>query len=310
MGDPAAMRAIWNECGYWYLPGVLDIQSVNDAKKICVDALIQLGFVDFGAVDPVWNGKDLDAFPESLGGVLNREMFSAFIEHPPNKRLFETILGSSLEWLPMDYVRLKKPQDPSRPSKDPVDGRHQDGHGTRALPSFSFVTCWVPLGYIDAATGGLAIVEGMHGGGLIPRTSETSPIQPGVIPEGAWRHSPYSPGDLVVFHPATPHSGLPNYTRQFRISMDLRVMHGGSASPPIVGTIVSINERDVTIRTDGGDIRRLIFDGRSFCCVRGNAPLTLAEAVTLLCPGSKVMALEEDGHVAVLRPQTNFENAS
>src|SRR3546814_8217597 len=100
---------------------------------------------------------------------------------------------------------------------------------------------------IDERIGGLAVIPGLHKGDFFHDRNDPPQyrIPQGALPAGKWHRSLYRPGDMVMFHKMTPHSGLPNTSDRFRMSMDVRVA-------PMTGELPII-----------GEVRRFADDARS-----------------------------------------------
>src|SRR3546814_15758433 len=98
-------------------------------------------------------------------------------------------------------------------------------------------TCWIPLMEIDERIGGLAVIPGLHKGDFFHDRNDPPQyrIPQGALPADKWHRSLYRPGDMVMFHKMTPHSGLPNTSERFRMSMAVRV-------PPMTGELQIIGE--------------------------------------------------------------------
>jgi ectoine hydroxylase-related dioxygenase (phytanoyl-CoA dioxygenase family) len=299
LGDSVALQAIWDECGYWFFRDVLDKEAVAGLRRAFIEALVEMGVVDPGSEDAVWNGKDLGGFPDKIESLHDKRVWQRFVANPKIEAFFEQLLGGPVFWVPIVEYRLTPPA--RSPWPDAYVGRHQDRFANEGI---AFRTCWIPLHDIDARTGGLAIAEGMHRLGVIHNVNDPPlyPIPPGIIPDESWARSDYHPGDLVVFRTTVPHAGFPNYSDRFRLSMDIRVMPR-SAKLPIVGQVVqAAPERVVVHNHDGRDVA-LILDDSTYCRWFTGQRLLNAEMARKLTPGQLVMASEQDGRALLLRPQ-------
>jgi ectoine hydroxylase-related dioxygenase (phytanoyl-CoA dioxygenase family) len=299
LGDQAALQALWDECGYWFFRDVLDKDAVAEMRRAFIDALVELGVVDPGAEDAVWNGKDLTGFPDKIESLHHKRVWQRFVARPEINGFFERLLGEPVFWVPIVEYRLTPPA--RSPWPDPYFGRHQDRFANEGI---AFRTCWIPLHDIDAMAGGLAVAEGMHRLGVIHDVDNPPqyPIPAGVIPEKSWARSDYHPGDLVMFRTTVPHAGFPNYSDRFRLSMDIRVMPR-SAKLPVVGEVVEASpERVVVHNHDGRDVA-LKLDEDTYCRWFSGVRIPNAEMAKKLAPGQLVMASEQDGRARLLRPQ-------
>src|SRR3546814_9617765 len=62
----------------------------------------------------------------------------------------------------------------------------------------------------------------------------------------------YRPGDMVMFHKMTPHSGLPNTSDRFRMSMDVRVAPM-TGELPIIGEVRRFADDAIDIGLPSGE---------------------------------------------------------
>src|SRR4051812_40463896 len=82
IGDPAATVAMIEEDGYLYFRDVLDHGAVQRLKQRYLDVLIDWGFVDPGATEPIWNGKDLTDFPVKIEPLHDARVWEEFVADP------------------------------------------------------------------------------------------------------------------------------------------------------------------------------------------------------------------------------------
>jgi ectoine hydroxylase-related dioxygenase (phytanoyl-CoA dioxygenase family) len=299
LGDPAALQATWDEAGYWFFRDVLDKAAVAGMKRAFVEALVEMGVVDPGAEEPVWNGRSLGGFPDKVESLHDQRVWQQFVAQPKIDAFFSGLLGGPVFWVPIVEYRLTPPS--ATPWPDPYVGRHQDRFANEGI---AFRTCWIPLHDIDARMGGLALAEGLHKLGVIHDVDDPPqyPIPPDAIPKDAWVRSDYQAGDLVVFRTTIPHAGFPNYSDRFRLSMDIRVMPR-SAKLPVVGEVIAAQPDRVVIRNhDGADVS-LALDEDTYCRWFTGRRIPNAEMAQMLKPGQLVMASEQDGRAVLLRPQ-------
>jgi hypothetical protein len=299
IGNRAELNRIMAEQGYWFFRDVLDTRVVAEMREIYIDVLVKMGVVDPGSKVPLWNGAPLDTFPDKIETLHDRRLWQDFVRRPTIKAFFERLFGEAVFWVPSVEYRITPPRH-ERPA-DPVAGRHQDGFANNGI---AFLTCWIPLTDIDETTGGLAMAEGLHKGPILHDVNDVPRhrIPAGVIPADVWHRSDYHPGDLVMFCPEIPHSGLPNVSNMFRLSMDVRVMPS-SGHLPVVGPLAAITAEHVTIANHDGREVTLALDENTYCRGNTGARIPLPEMVARLHSGDAMMASEQNGRALLLRPQ-------
>jgi len=298
VGDPAATAAMIEEDGYLFFRDVLDHDAVQRLKQKYMDVLIDWGVVDQGAVEPIWNGADISKFPVKIEPLHDARVWEEFVADPAIEAFFTKLLGAPPFWLEITEYRVTPPGEAL--PEDPFFGRHQDGFYNMGMECF---TCWVPLMEIDERSGGLAIVPGLHKGDFF-HDREDPPqyrIPPGVLPNDNWHRSLYRPGDLVMFHKMTPHSGLPNTSDRFRLSMDIRVAPITGALP-LIGEVIDFTDEAITIRDAAGRDVTLSIDADTYCRWTGGKRISTAELRELLPVGDRVLASSEGGRAISLRP--------
>jgi hypothetical protein len=105
-----------------------------------------------------------------------------------------------------------------------------------------------------------------------------------------------------MFRTTIPHTGFPNYSDRFRLSMDIRVMPR-SVKLPVVGEVRSARPDLVTIHNHDGSDVSLVLDEYTYCRWFTGRRIPNDEMAEMLQPGQLVMASEQDGHAILLRPQ-------
>jgi len=303
LGDRAALNQILQDQGYWFFKGVLDHGAVSEMRKHYNEVLKQWDLVKADEAEPVWNGGSLADIGDGLNNsripeLREKEVWETFVKNPKVNAFFESILGSPLEWITAsDFYRLVPPTQ--NVPEDPYKGRHQDGLGLQGL---DFLTCWIPLNTIDADCGGLAIATGSYSGSLY----HDRWFDPELVKPDGWARSDYHLGDVLMFLPTMMHSGLPNLSDRFRLSLDIRVLRPESARP-IYGKVIEIDNQQVTIQNHDGKTGTYRYQPSSH--LRGmkadsDIPILVSadEVPSYLPPGSEVLATSKDGEILVLRP--------
>ena len=298
VGDPERTAEMIAEDGYLYFKDVLDHGAIARLKQKYIDVLVAMGFVDPGATEPIWNGKDLTNFPVKIEPLHDDKVWESFVAEPPVDDFFRKLLGTEPYWVPVVEYRITPPGE-SLP-EDPFIGRHQDGFYNMGMDLY---TCWIPLMEIDEVIGGLAIVPGLHTGDYYHDRNAPPQyrIPPDTLPPDNWHRSTYCAGDLVMFDKRTPHSGLPNTSDRFRLSMDVRVAPI-SADLPIVGTVLSFSDSAITIRNRDGQEVTLTIDDDTYCRWTSGKRIPVTELQSLIPVGAPVLASAADGKAISLRP--------
>ncbi|RVQ69648.1 hypothetical protein EKN06_05675 [Croceicoccus ponticola] len=298
VGDPDAVFETISRFGHAYFRNVLDLGAVSRLKVRYLDVLKQLGVIDSAAEKPIWNGADLSDFPLKIEQLHEDKVWEQFVKEPAIEAFFTSLLGDRPFWFPIVEYRITPPV--AELPEDPLIGRHQDGFYNIGMECY---TCWVPLMEIDEQIGGLSVVPGLNHGEFYHDLNDHPRfrIPPGVLPEDDWARETYYPGDLVMFDKFTPHSGLPNTSDRFRMSMDLRVAPR-SGTLPVLGEVLSFTEDAIEVRKDEGGVTKLAIDENTYCRWTSGARLPVSELRRLLRAGDRVLASAQNGRALILRP--------
>jgi len=297
VGDPPKTLQMMEEDGYVFLRDVLDHGAVARLRQRYLDVLIDWGYVDPGATEPVWNGKDLSDFPVKIEPLHEARVWEEFVADPAIEAFFTKLLGAPPFWPEITEYRIMPPGETLPP--DPFIGRHQDAFYNLGMECF---TCWIPLMEIDENIGGLAILPGLHKGDFFHDRDDPPQyrIPPGALPDN-WHRSLYRAGDMVMFHKMTPHSGLPNTSDRFRLSMDIRVAPV-TGDLPVIGEILRFTDDEIVVREAGGEETRLVIDADTYSRWTGGKRIPTAELRALLPVGERILASSKDGRAVSLRP--------
>ena len=298
VGEPEKTAEMIRQDGYLFFKDVLDQGAVARLRRKFVDVLLDMGVVDPGQEEPIWNGADLSNFPVKIEPLHDQKVWEGFVAEPAIHAVFAKLLGAEPFWLPIVEYRITPP-GASLP-EDPFFGRHQDAFYNLGMECY---TCWIPLMEIDEVIGGLAISPGLHKGGFF-HNQEDPPqyrIPPGALPADNWHRSLYHAGDLVMFDKMTPHSGLPNTSDRFRLSMDIRVAPK-TGELPVLGEVLSFTDKVIAIRDTSGEEVRLEIDEDTYCRWTAGKRISVEELQSLMPVGSQVLASARDGKALSLRP--------
>jgi hypothetical protein len=300
LDDHEAMERQLREEGYLFFRGVLDSAAVERVRSRYFTILVDdYGVVDPGQAEPVWNGTDVSDFPVKVPQAYGSGIWEEFTANPRIHGFFEGVTGEPISWVPSTEYRLNPPvpQDPP----DWVSGRHQDGFFNEGIP---FRTAWVPFADIDPDCGGLALAPGVNKRGYLHDRTDPPKysIPAGAIKESEWaRPEVYHPGDVVIFGEDTPHCGLANRSKVFRLSMDIR-FSAKSDPQPVVGVLSAVGPGTITIDTADGPVT-LRVDERSYLRLKDGAQLPVSEMEQFLQVGEKMMAGRDGDRALVVRPQ-------
>lgn len=298
LGDRAAIHALMQREGYLFFQGVLDKSVVAELKRDFLHVLAGMGVIDKDATEPVWNGADLSNFPIKFEQLHDVKVWERFAAHPRINDFFRELLGDEPFWLPIVEYRIFPPL--LEPPADPFIGRHQDGYYNGDLDCW---TCWAPLADVELEMGGLALASGQHTRGYLHNAADAPhfPIPREAIPRDAWRRSSYKPCDVVIFNRWIPHCGLHNFSRHFRLSMDVRVMPV-SGDLPVWGKVKSFTTDQIVVANhDGADVA-LKVDEKTYSRWTGGKRIPTEELIRLIPPGDDVLAFRANGHASMLRP--------
>jgi hypothetical protein len=263
LADHAELERRWAAEGYLFLRGVIDLVALEEARHSYMQLLVERGFVESVDGESVWTGARPQGPRALVYHDLGESVWKRLVSHPSFDRMIRAVLGEGPSWVPIVSYRAAIPAKPE--SQDLFAGKHQDGYFNEGI---DFRICWVPLMEIPANVGGLAIAPGHHKDGFL-HVDRNKTISGEAVPDELWLRDDYVPGDVLIFHHLTPHSGLVNNSNLVRLSMDVRVLPE-SAVQPVIGTISSVDDAQLQIVTDDGTVVTLMVDGDTY--FRGIGP--------------------------------------
>ncbi len=245
--DGGALRARIKEDGYLFLPGLLDVDQVLQARRYVVDRLAELGLLDerFPRMDAISKPRDERLFiPDKL--ARDNRALQQLLYGGAMMAMYERFLGGPVRHF--DYTWLR-----SVPAGGSGTYPHCDvvymGRGT-----FNLYTSWTPIGDVPLEVGGLMILENSHRQKEALRAylqrdvdvyctnrPDATEIESGAkqwqdwdgrlssnpasLREklgGRWLTAEFKAGDVLVFGMATVHASLDNQSDRFRLSSDSR----------------------------------------------------------------------------------------
>lgn len=298
LGDRGALDAAWARDGYWFFRNVIDQGAVGRLRDVYLALLADLGQVEAKDTHAIWTGASLDNFPHRMSPLSRRKAWKPFVAEPPVHAFFSSLLGDEPFWVPTTEYRATPPeQNPTTPYFNFV---HQDSFYNQGIP---YRIVWFPLAEIDEEVGGLALAEGLHNGPCLHDLTKPPmfPIPADAIPDAAWRRVIARPGDLLMMDLNLPHSGLANHSNRFRLSLDIRVMPK-SGKVPIIGTLISIDSRSITIAAEDGRPVRLDVDENTYCRDIDGKKIPPERIKGAFAPGTELIIAETGGRAQVIRP--------
>ena len=142
--------------------------------------------------------------------------------------IVEQLLGPELTSNPIQHVRIKPPasdlaRDEIRAHITATDWHQDRGVTLAEADETQMVTVWIAITDATHENGCLQVQAQQPGQEMLPHCARTQTgIADGFIDEARAIPLPVPAGGIVLFHPLTPHSSLPNTTDGFRWSFDIR----------------------------------------------------------------------------------------
>jgi Phytanoyl-CoA dioxygenase (PhyH) len=239
LGDPAALRARFDEDSYLYFKQVLDPGRIKTLRRRILSALEARGWVKgapllmrgIACAVPVREGDE--EYFAGYDEVQKLEEFHTLAHDPALLGIMQQIVGETAFPHPLKIGRLAFPAhyEISTPP-------HQDYPNNQGTPNLT--AAWIPVGNCPVELGGLAILRGSHKHGLLPLDTHLGPgnrramLPDDLLEKLRWVTTDYTAGDVLVFGAMTVHASLHNASEFFmRISVDFRYQQEGEALTPI-----------------------------------------------------------------------------
>ncbi|MBV9993786.1 MAG: phytanoyl-CoA dioxygenase family protein [Caulobacteraceae bacterium] len=281
----------YEEDGYLYFRNLLPKEAVEAARREMMAPLLADGLID---ADCVWIGGERETGITETGPTY-RGVWPRLFDGSGVKDALAKLLGEAPATVPMVQYR-------AYPPNKRAGGVHQDGFASPGVTGYK--PLWIPLIEMDEAMGGLVLATGFTKRDYIHNIAKKpmSPVPAGIIPDSAWLRADYEPTDLVMIHPKTPHTGLPNRSRRVRLSIDTRVQ--SAANPAAIwGELVDGSPDAVTLKLADGGLRTLRLSDQSF--IRSGPDrgprLSRTEYLEVTPLGELLMAAFEGDHALMLR---------
>ena len=147
--------------------------------------------------------------------------------------IIEQLIGSEITSNPIQHVRLKPPATKLRANEIRSHITHTDWHQDRGVAlqeadNTNMVTVWCAISDATINNGCLQVIPHAPKIELLPHCPKAQmAIADGFFDETQAIPLPVKSGGIVLFHPLTPHSSLPNKTDTFRWSFDIRFNKSG-----------------------------------------------------------------------------------
>lgn len=194
--------------------------------------------------------------------------------------IVQSIIGPEITSNPIQHLRIKPPA----PSLHDAETRahitqtdwHQDrGVGLQEADNTDMITVWVAMTDATGENGCLQVIPRSHKEMLPHCPKIQTAIADDFIDERQAISLPVPAGGIVLLHPLTPHASLPNGTRDFRWSFDLRYnVTGQPTGRAHFPEFVARSEQDPTsMLTDWRRWRIMWEDARAKLATRPHIPI-------------------------------------
>ena len=155
--------------------------------------------------------------------------------------ILQKLIGKEILSNPVQNSRIKQPEKYLKKNgiNDGLTGRtpwHQDAGVLTKVgqKSTDLITCWIPFTKTTIKNGCMLTISGLHKKGFFNHDKDAKGQALLRYNELLNKYKTVSleakPGDIVLLGKHTVHCSLPNLSRDFRISMDLRYHKGGQPS--------------------------------------------------------------------------------
>lgn len=249
LGHPEKLRGKAEEDGMLFFKRLLPRERVLQVRKEILTILerygvmdphadLMAGMADVEAVNRYsdeelrWNGVGVTM--DMYRDIQKLESFHALPHSPEIKAMFADLFNDTPFPHPRHIGRIMLPHRDAKITPSHQDFLHIQG-------AANTWTCWIPLGDVPRALGGLAVLKGSYKSGLLgvteaPGAGGLETILCGL--DYDWETTDFEAGDVLTFHSHTVHKSLPNQIPgQIRLSCDYRyqpaseVIEGASLKP-------------------------------------------------------------------------------
>ncbi len=230
LADPIALRARAAVDGYLFFKQLLPKTDVQSLRDLMLTIVAKRGWLDTrhprndarvnaAAVTTLesWGGTGVDeaAYRE----LQTQQAFQQFQHHPRLIALYTALFGEAVLPHPRTIARTMIPCPAFRPTPMHQDYIHIQG--TRDV-----WTCWLPVGDVPRALGGLTVMHGSHALGVLTvRAAEgAGNLETNLCDvDLPWIEHDYEMGDILTFNSCLLHKSLPHqWEDTVRLSCDFR----------------------------------------------------------------------------------------
>ena len=224
LDDPPAMRKRLRHDGYLFLREILPKNEILDLRRQFLEICAEAGWTRSGedpleAIadrDPVY--EDDDEYLDVYARVQALEAFHRLKLDRNLIRIMEDLFQERVVPFPRTIARISFPT-----TAEHITQPHQDwifvGGSTETI------SCWIPLGDVPEAVGGLKILAQSHKAGFLKPRLAGGPGERivDVDPRLEWHYSSFRCGDILLFKMFTVHAAAANRTPDtMRLSIDVR----------------------------------------------------------------------------------------
>lgn len=210
-------------CQQWQQQGLLDDVPVEESFWQQLERCTQAGIDWFQPLDislPFDNIRE--DTPMHFGPAIFDIVSGAGILD-----IVESLIGPEITSNPIQHVRIKPPQyrlpeDEIRAHINITDWHQDRGVGHEESDNTDIVTVWVAITDATVENGCLQVIPGPHTAMLPHCPKLQTAIADEFLDENKAQPLPVRAGGIVLIHPLTPHSSLPNRSETYRWSFDLR----------------------------------------------------------------------------------------
>lgn len=255
LGDATELRRRMDEHGYLYIKGLLNRDTVFDARRSVCERLAADGYLDPSRdiMDAVWKKDRLVKFKAEY--ATGNPRVEALIYGRDMLDMFDRFFGKPTLHYDFTWLRAVCPGAGTPSHCDIV----YMGRGERQ----QLYTVWTPLGDVDFEQGGLCVLEGSHKFDPLKQSYGQHDVDtvctnrdgdhgwnternwfndfkspgsnlghnPNAIRNvigGTWRTGEFEAGDALIFSMYTVHASLDNSSDRIRLSTDSRYQPSGT----------------------------------------------------------------------------------
>ncbi len=255
--DSGALRDRLADEGYLLVRGFLPRDDVLATRRAIVEELDLRG--DLMPDRELMDATVGPSGPSSPAIDSRDPAVEGLFQHPAFLRFFGQFYGTTAMRYPRVLVRIK------------ASGGHTGIHSDSVYigrGSTNVLTCWTPLGDIDAEQGTLALCAGSHKldsfAGLRATYGRHDPDRDAIKGAnnapghfsfdlddvtdrfgGTWKSANFRVGDVLIFPITTLHCGLQNHTDRYRMSADARFQ---PADEPVDERFMVNEQQDALLR--------------------------------------------------------------